>query len=183
MRDEKIYKFVHKDLGIQYLTRQRLRDKYNLRYKSLSKVIYGERNHTGGWHLNEIKGPEKYKFIHKDLGIEILTRHQLADKYDLSLLSVSRVIQGRRNHTKGWHLNELQPLWGSTVYKFWHKKHGIEELAQYELANKYNLTSKGVSNIVQGKACSTKGWYLKKEYTQEDLLIAWENFTKLMEPK
>ena len=53
---------------------------------------------------------------------------------------------------------ENNPLCDRTVYKFTHPKHGMEECIRYKLHTKYNLSSGHISQLVNKRRKSLKGW-------------------------
>ena len=50
----------------------------------------------------------------------------------------------------------------TTIYSWSHPHHGIEELSQYDLYTKYNLSQSQISSLVSGRIKSHKKWKLIK---------------------
>ena len=74
---------------------------------SIKEVVEGSRKYWHGWYLKSDDGIYErqyplYKFTHKEYGEEALTLVDMVKKYNLSKGNLHAVIQGKRNHCKGW---------------------------------------------------------------------------------
>lgn len=76
---------------------------------SIKEVVDGSRKYWHGWYLKSDDGVYErsyplYKFTHKEYGEELLTLVGMVKKYNLPKGNLHAVMQGKRNHCKGWNV-------------------------------------------------------------------------------
>lgn len=93
---------------------------------------------------------------------------ELSDMFpelNMCLSSLNKVRNGQKKHFKLWTLastpeNSKYVCLKGAKYKWFHEKHGTHYLAQIELARKFNISEKHLSNVASGKLNHYKGWTL-----------------------
>jgi len=120
-----VYKFEHKDYGVEELTLKGMVDKYNLSKGNLHSVTTGKRNHTKGWTLvgNQAVLTER-KVAHNAIEVE---------KYDMdgnTVCTYPSILQAAEDNGVGEHIvrdrctGRAEGMYNYQGYRFKNKKEG-----------------------------------------------------------
>ena len=102
----------------------------------------------------------KRYWFHKDYDTEYLTNYDMVRKHGLCQNSVSLLVRGKGYSVKGWQLN---PIPKPSLYTFYHKDGRTEKnISIDEMVIKYNLGKGALSQMINGKIKSYKGWTILK---------------------
>lgn len=93
--------------------------------------------------------------------------HKIYHLYDLIRENITSVVKGRYLRHDGWIcLNPDKKFKGTkldvNIYEFEHNDGSIEKCNKKFLVDKYNLTSSKITQVIQGKRKSHKGWKIKR---------------------
>lgn len=173
--------WVHADYGVEVCTPWALANKYNISSSPLIRVALNTANAKAykGWQLFvedqdilvEFKEPPPVKFYHSEYGEEFCTAIELADKYNLLISNVRKVMSGTRNKVGGWRLfkEEVIPKAGKIVYVY---------LLDYTLVRTYN-TSFEASRDLGYKEKRVSGWLIRnEEFEHKDLIYSYNLIKK-----
>ena len=122
-----------------------------------------------------------YTFFHSEHGLRNCTKAELEKEFSFSKDALSAVVRGSVKSARGWimasNMNDENftygtlvgkhhPKYDPTIYKFYHKDHGIVESTKYDLVNKFSINRKIFSDLISGQRKSRNGWSIITAETQ-----------------
>ena len=106
-----------------------------------------------------------YTFYHKTGTIKTCTKYEMYNYLKCSPSNISDLVNNKIKQVKGWVIdknNLNNTIFTNKLFDFAHSS-GIEELqvTRRYMVNKYNLSEGNLSNLINKKYQSVKGWKIK----------------------
>ena len=179
-----IFDFYHPSYGIVSCTRKELQEKYLLNERSLSAVyrlIKFPDACCNGWILAKNKDryseivTKKYQvvaLVHKEYGIQTLTRQEFMNTYGLDNDKISKILNQKRKSSLEWGLpQQLQNAESSSFVELTHPTHGTYKITKKEFRIEFGLTRHGLSALITGIQKTHKGWSLSENSKQKQKIL------------
>lgn len=101
-----------------------------------------------------------HSFVHDDHGIVKCTQYELTEKYGIHRGNLNSVVHGRQMSSSGWYMegSKVGHAGHGKIYSFTHEDEGLIKCTQSELVKSFNLNHQSVSDLVQGRSRSHRGW-------------------------
>ena len=183
-----IHSFSHMDGRVFSGTSYEFREENNLSQSLVSQLVNGSRMSHKGWRLSSTKAEDtgmsgcrvwnydsEVRIFHHIDGREFSgTQRQFINEFDLPQAQVSAMVTGNRvQSTRGWFLDKglikgsrrtgkRNHSYDHRVWRFLNVDGLVFTGTQYEFRIKYDLDYRGVSELVNGRIKTHKGWSSKE---------------------